>query len=139
MWALKLMYIKLPMHLFFYGAGSNGFLAGKYALLGPVIGVGPEFSTFLDPNGTRFARAIPGPKKVSNSGPTPITGPRNAYFPPEIHYVPLHKNNRYINSYFKFKGTSSFKFNKTGFSLHLLQKIASFYHFSTLCKNLVAG
>jgi hypothetical protein len=23
-----------------------------------------------------------GPKKVENSGPTPITGPSNAYFPP---------------------------------------------------------
>jgi hypothetical protein len=41
--------------------------------------------------------------------------------------------------YFKFKGTSSFQFNKTSFSLHLLQKIASFYHISTRCKNLVAG
>jgi hypothetical protein len=48
-----------------------------------------------------FARAISGPKKVSNSGPTPITGPRNAYFPPEIHYFPLHKKHRCINSYFK--------------------------------------
>ncbi len=46
-----------------------------------------------------FARAISGPKKVSNSGPTPITGPRNAYFPPEIHYFPLHKKHRCINSY----------------------------------------
>jgi hypothetical protein len=35
--------------------------------------------------------AISGPKKVLNSGPTPITGPRNAYFPPEIHYFLLHK------------------------------------------------
>jgi len=64
--------------------------SGQYALLGPFIGVGPEFSTFLGPNGTRFARAIPGPKKVSNSGPTPINGPRNAYCPLEIHYVPRH-------------------------------------------------
>jgi hypothetical protein len=33
-------------------------------------------------------------------GPTPITGPRNAYFPPEIHYFPLHKKHRCINSYY---------------------------------------
>ena len=32
-------------------------------------------------------------------GPTPITGPRNAYFPPEIHYFPLHKKHQCINSY----------------------------------------
>jgi hypothetical protein len=60
------------MHLFFYGAGSNGFLAG-------------------------------------NSGPTPITGPSNAYFPPEIHYLPLHKKNRSIGNfmYMSFRAHNS--------------------------------
>jgi hypothetical protein len=40
-----------------------------------------------------------GPKKVENSGPTPITGPSNAYFPPEIHYFPLHKKHRCIGNF----------------------------------------
>ncbi len=36
------MYIKLPMHLFFYMAfGLNDFV-GANALLGPLEGVGPE-------------------------------------------------------------------------------------------------
>jgi hypothetical protein len=40
-----------------------------------------------------------GPKKVKNSGPTPITGPSNAYFPPEIHYFQRHKKNRCIGNF----------------------------------------
>jgi hypothetical protein len=42
-----------------------------------------------------------GPQKVE-SGPTPITGPSNAYFPPEIHYFPLHKKHRCIGNFFNF-------------------------------------
>ena len=44
--------------------------------------------------------AISGPKKVLISGTTPYNGPRNEYCPPQNHYVPRHKNNRYINSYY---------------------------------------
>jgi hypothetical protein len=42
---------------------------------------GFDFSTFLGPNGTRFARAISGPKKASISGPTPSNAPRNDVAP----------------------------------------------------------
>ncbi len=34
-------------------------------------------TTFLGPNGTRFARAISGPKKSRFSGPTPSNAPSN--------------------------------------------------------------
>ncbi len=34
-------------------------------------------SDFFGPNGTRFARAISGPKKSRFSGPTPSNAPRN--------------------------------------------------------------
>jgi hypothetical protein len=57
-------------------------------LLGPLEGVGPENRDFL------------GPKQVSFSGPTLSNVPRNWIFPHQNHYVPLHINNRYINSYF---------------------------------------
>jgi hypothetical protein len=60
--------------------------------------------------------AISGPKKVSISGPTPYNGPRYGYCLPQKHYVPRHKNNRYINSYFVFR---SVVFSSL-LSLHLL-------------------
>jgi hypothetical protein len=40
-------------------------LRGATSLLGALEGVGPENLDFLGTNGTRFARAISGPKKVS--------------------------------------------------------------------------
>ncbi len=44
-----------------------------------------------------------------NSGPTPITGPSNAYFQPEIHYFPLHLKNRFIGNfmYMSFRAHNS--------------------------------
>ncbi len=70
------------MPLLFLWSGTQWISGGKYALRGPVIGVGPEFETFLGPEMARAKRVPFGPKKVKNSGPTPITGPSNAYFPP---------------------------------------------------------
>ncbi len=64
MWALKLMYIKLPMHLFFLWRWKSWIYGRKYALLGPVKGVGPEFKTFLGPGMGRAKRVPFGPKKV---------------------------------------------------------------------------
>jgi hypothetical protein len=54
-------------------------LRGATSLLGALEGVGPEnlkISTFLGPNGTRFACAI--------SGPTPSNAPRNDVAPLKI-------------------------------------------------------
>jgi hypothetical protein len=49
---------------------------GVNSFLGAFEGVGPEISTFLDPNGTRYARCHFRAKKVSISGPTPSNTPR---------------------------------------------------------------
>jgi hypothetical protein len=43
-------------------------LRGATSLLGALEGVGSENLYFFGPNGTRFARAISGPKKVSIFG-----------------------------------------------------------------------
>ncbi len=57
-------YIKLPMYQLFLWRLYIMVLRGATSLLGALEGVGPESSTFLGQNGTRFARAISGPKKV---------------------------------------------------------------------------
>jgi hypothetical protein len=49
--------------------------------------------------------AISRPKEVSISGPSPYNGPRNGYCPPQNHYVPRHKNNRYRTLIVKVGGT----------------------------------
>ncbi len=59
-----------------------------------------------------------GPKKVENSGPTPITGPSNAYFPPEIHYFPLHKKHRCIGNFLYMSFRAHFYVYVWGFRAH---------------------
>jgi hypothetical protein len=49
-----------------------------------------------------FARCHLSTQEVSISGPTLYNGPRSGYCPPQNHYVPRHKNNRYIHSYIFF-------------------------------------
>jgi hypothetical protein len=62
--AAKLMYIKLPMYLFFYTAlGLNDFDGGYSNFEGHWNGWALIFSIFL------------GPKKSPFSGPTPSNGP----------------------------------------------------------------
>ncbi len=58
-------------------------LRGATSLLGALEGVGPE-NLFLGPNGTRFARAISGPKKSRFSGPIPSNAPCNDVAPLKI-------------------------------------------------------
>jgi hypothetical protein len=61
--------------------------------------VGNDFeATFLGQMALAAFVAISGLKKVSKK-PTPYNGPRKENCPPQNHYVPRHKNNRYINSY----------------------------------------
>ncbi len=59
---------------------------GGNPFLGPIEGVGPKISMAL----ATF---------VAISGPNPYNGPCNGYCPPQNHFVPRHKNNRYINTY----------------------------------------
>jgi hypothetical protein len=61
-------------------------------LLGSLEGVGPEISTFLCPNGTRFASC--------DLRAQSFNGHRNGYCSHQNQYVPRRINNRYIDSYF---------------------------------------
>jgi hypothetical protein len=74
----KLMYIKLPMYLFFIELILNDL---RWA-------IGPK---------QHLLRSLPfqGPKKSQFPGPTPSNGPRNGYCPLQNHYVPRHISNRY--------------------------------------------
>jgi hypothetical protein len=62
-WALKLMYIKLPMYLFFLRHFDLMVLMRAYPLLRPLEGVGPEISIFLAQMELASLVAISGPKK----------------------------------------------------------------------------
>jgi len=127
----KLMYIKLPMYLFFIWR-----------------------STFLNTNGTRFARChFWAKKKYRSSGHTPSTGPRNWCCSHKNHYIPCHINNRFINSYYLsqdpswwkvsfLKGTYNFQncfrrqFVKVHIIQHMLQKMLILSFLDQSIKNL---
>jgi hypothetical protein len=86
----KLMYIKLPMFLFFIWhlilMGENPLLHQKgWAQMALALLV-----------------AISGPKKDSFFRAQPLQWPSKWIRPHQNHYVLRHINNRYINSYFVF-------------------------------------
>ncbi len=65
-------------------------------LLGALEGVGPGNIDFFGPKWHSLCLLqFQGPKKSRFSWPNPCNG----YCQPQNHYVPRHKNNRYINSY----------------------------------------
>jgi hypothetical protein len=79
-WALKLMYIKLPMYLFLYLALDLMNLIRANSLLRPLeeVGWALKISTFLVPTSL-----------IAISGPTPSNGPCNGCFFYQNHfYVP---------------------------------------------------
>ena len=87
------------MYLFFYMAlRLNDFIAGNMHYEGHLKGRALNIRLFWGQIALALLEAIKGPKRVLNSGPTPINGPRNAYCPLQNHYVQRHINNRYINS-----------------------------------------
>jgi hypothetical protein len=63
-WAQKLMYIKLPIYLFFIWRLDLMILMWANPLLRPLEGVGPEISTFLGPNGTNSLLPVPYKQQV---------------------------------------------------------------------------
>jgi hypothetical protein len=73
-WAVKLMYIKLPMYLFFYMTLGLNDLVGTDPLLGPLERVGRENLDFLGPASIHL-----GPKKSRFSGPTPSSCSCNGF------------------------------------------------------------
>ncbi len=78
-------------------------------------GLGPGHLNFLGPKWHSLC-SLPfqGPKKSRFQGPPLKNDPRNGYCPPQNHYVPPHKNNRNINSYY---GQTSFMGFSYQFSL----------------------
>jgi hypothetical protein len=86
--ALKLIYIKLPMYLFFIWHLDLMVLMRANPLLRPLEWVGLEIKTFLGPE-----------MAVSKASATPSNGLYNAYCPHQNHYLPRHINNRYIYSF----------------------------------------
>jgi hypothetical protein len=98
-WALKLMCIELPIYLFLKRCLDLIFTRAN-PLFRPLEGVAPEISTFLCPNGTRFACCHFRAQKVLISGPASSNCPHNGYYLHQNYYIWRHINNRYINSYF---------------------------------------
>jgi hypothetical protein len=86
--ALKLMYIKLPMYLFFIWRLDLLVLMRANPVLRPLEWVGPEIQTFLGPE-----------MAMSKASATPSNGLYNAYCPHQNHYLPRHINIRYIDSF----------------------------------------
>ncbi len=68
--------------------------------LGVFEGLGPEFSTFLGQNGTRFARSHLMPQKSLEFRPQPFKWTSQCTCPHQNHYVRGRINHRSINSYY---------------------------------------
>jgi hypothetical protein len=57
--ATKLMYIKLPLYLFFFIWRGLNYFDGANLLLGPLEGVGPSLVVISGPKKSRFSGLIP--------------------------------------------------------------------------------
>ncbi len=99
----KLMYVKLPMYLFYMELILNDFEGGKS--ITRAIGRGGPWKSRLF-----WHIAISGHKTVSISSAHPFQRPSKWILPPQNHLrmIPRHINNRYINCKFVMKHTEPY-------------------------------